>query len=56
MMLETSFGMHQEARTIWSALTQVFADGYATQDLAREGMEPLDTATFGDEVAKRLHR
>ena len=56
MMLETSFGMHEEARTIWSALTQVFADGYATQDLAREGMEPLDTATFGDEVAKRLHR
>ena len=30
MMMETSFGLTAEARSIWSALDQVFADGYAS--------------------------
>ncbi len=56
MMLETSFGLTAEARSIWSALDQVFADGYATPDLAAraDGVQALDTAAFGDEVVKHL--
>ncbi len=56
MMLETSFGMVTEARSIWSALEQVFVDGYATVDLGAgiDGVEVLDTAAFGDKVVKRL--
>ena len=56
MMLETSFGLTAEARSIWSALDQVFADGYATADLAAkaDGVQTLGTAEFGDEVVKRM--
>ena len=54
MMLEMSFGLHQEAKTIWSALEQVFVDGYATADLAREGTTVVTTAEFGDKVVERL--
>jgi 3-isopropylmalate dehydrogenase len=56
MMLETSFGMVAEARSIWSALEQVFADGYATVDLGTgaDGVQVLDTAAFGDKVVESL--
>ena len=57
MMLETSFGLSKEARTVWKALEQVFAEGYATRDLgseAKSDVKILDTASFGDEVVKRL--
>jgi 3-isopropylmalate dehydrogenase len=56
MMLETSFGLVDEARSVWNALEQVFADGYATPDLAAqaEGYQSLGTSDFGDEVVKRL--
>lgn len=56
MMLETSFGMTTEARSIWSALEQVFADGYATVDLGAnvDGVEILNTADFGDKVVQHL--
>jgi 3-isopropylmalate dehydrogenase len=56
MMLDTSFGMAEEARSIWSALEQVFADGYATADLgaAVDGVQVLDTAAFGDKVVGHL--
>ena len=53
-MLETSFGRGEEARAVWSALEGVFADGYATADLAVEGATVLDTAGFGDKVVERL--
>ena len=54
--LLTKYPDDDEARAIWSALDQVFADGYATADLATkvEGVTTLDTAAFGDEVVKRL--
>ena len=57
MMLETSFGMTTEARSIWSALEQVFADGYATVDLGAnvDGVEILNTADFGDKVVQHLN-
>ncbi|MBS12786.1 MAG: 3-isopropylmalate dehydrogenase [Gemmatimonadetes bacterium] len=56
MMLETSFGLSEESRMVWSALEQVFADGYATPDLANQGagFKALSTSDFGDEVVKRL--
>lgn len=56
MMMETSFGLTAEARSIWSALDQVFADGYATPDLAAmdDEVQALNTSEFGDEVVKRL--
>ena len=54
LMLETSFGWVEEARAVWSALEGVFADGYATADLAVEGATVLDTAGFGDKVVERL--
>lgn len=56
MMLETSFGMREEARAVWAALEGVFADGYATRDLGAEAgdVKTIDTASFGDEVVKRL--
>ena len=56
MMLETSFGLTEEAQAVWAALEQVFADGYATADLAAtaDGVKALSTAEFGDAVVKRL--
>jgi len=56
MMLEMSFGLKEEANAVWAALEGVFADGFATVDLAEgvEGFTALDTVSFGDEVVKRL--
>ena len=54
MMLEMSFGLVQEARSVWKALDDVFADGYATTDLAAEGATVLNTTEFGDAVVERL--
>ena len=56
MMLETSFGMANEARRIWSALEGVFGQGYVTVDLANlaEGAKVLGTSEFGDAVVKQL--
>ena len=44
----------QEARSVWKALEDVFADGYATTDLAAEGATGLNTTQFGDAVVERL--
>ena len=55
LMMETSFGMTEEARAIWAALEGVFAEGFATADLGGgEGAKLLDTASFGDKVVERL--
>ena len=56
MMLETSFAMDREARAVWAALEQVFAQGYATADLAGKGagMQVLGTQAFGDKVVASL--
>jgi 3-isopropylmalate dehydrogenase len=53
LMLEKSFGMHQEAQRVWEALRSVFRSGYATPDLAKPelGHQPLGTSEFGDKVA-----
>jgi len=58
MMLEYSFGMHNEAQNVWLAMQGVFADGYSTADLAKPGsdVKMIATADFGDKVAEKLQR
>jgi len=56
MMLEMSFNMTQEARNIWQAMQNVFAQGYSTADLLTPGsnIKMIKTDEFGDLVAKEL--
>ncbi len=56
MMLEMSFGMDREAKNLWQAMQQVFADGYSTPDLSRPGTEVtmVSTQEFGDRAATAL--
>ncbi|MCS5580851.1 MAG: 3-isopropylmalate dehydrogenase [Gammaproteobacteria bacterium] len=56
MMLEMSFNMTQEARNIWQAMQNVFAQGYSTADLLTPGsnIKMIKTNEFGDLVAKEL--
>ena len=56
MMLEMSFNMAQEARNIWQAMQNVFAQGYSTADLLTPGsnIKMIKTNEFGDLVAKEL--
>jgi len=54
MMLEMSFNMDVEARNLWQSMQSVFADGFSTADLSREGsgVKMLSTSDFGDKVAE----
>ena len=56
MMLEMSFNMTQEARNIWQAMQNVFAQGYSTADLLTpsSNIKISKTNEFGDLVAKEL--
>ena len=56
MMLEMSFNMAQEARNIWQAMQNVFAQGYSTADLLTPGsnIKMIKTNEFGDLVTKEL--
>ncbi|CAA0125462.1 3-isopropylmalate dehydrogenase [Halioglobus japonicus] len=56
MMLESSFGMLQESKNVWSAMQSVFADGYSTADLSKPGgsVKMINTAEFGDRVVTAL--
>jgi 3-isopropylmalate dehydrogenase len=56
MMLESSFGMLQEAKNVWSAMQSVFADGYSTADLSKPGsnVKMISTTEFGDRVVAAL--
>ena len=56
MMLEMSFNMTQEARNIWQAMQNVFAQGYSTADLLTPGsnIKMIKTNEFGDLVPKEL--
>ncbi len=51
LMLEMSFGMEKEAKNLWAAMQSVFAKGYSTSDLSKEGEADLvSTSEFGDMV------
>jgi len=56
MMLEYSFGMDKEAKSLWQAMQSVFAQGYSTTDLSEpgSGVKMVNTSEFGDLVAKEL--
>ena len=56
MMLEMSFNMVKEAKNIWQAMQNVFAQGYSTADLLTPGsnIKMIKTDEFGDLVAKEL--
>ena len=56
-MLEKSFGLTQEANEIWTALTNVFSQGFRTKELAGNGTlegKVLSTSQFGDMVSKTI--
>ena len=54
MMLEMSFGMEEEAKNLWHSMQSVFADGFSTADLSKDGsgITMLSTSDFGDKVAE----
>ncbi|MBM4200024.1 MAG: 3-isopropylmalate dehydrogenase [Gammaproteobacteria bacterium] len=56
MMLENSFGMFAEAKSVWDAMQGVFADGYSTPDLSKPGagVKMISTDAFGDRVVEKL--
>ena len=56
MMLENSFDMAAEAKNVWSAMQDVFADGYSTADLSKpgSGVTMISTVEFGDKVVEKL--
>lgn len=54
LMLDKSFDLKDEARAVWDAMQQVFADGFATADLSRGGEQLISTAQFGDKVVEAL--
>ena len=55
-MLEKGFGLEQESKEVWNALTNVFAEGYRTKELAKN--TPLEkiltTSQFGDNVVANI--
>ena len=56
MMLEKSFAMEEEARRIWTAMTDVFGNGFTTSDLGDpDGQhQTISTSDFGDKVVAAL--
>jgi len=58
MMLDMSFGMEEESKRVWNAMQSVFADGFSTPDLSREGsgVTMISTSDFGSKVAEALSK
>jgi 3-isopropylmalate dehydrogenase len=58
MMLDMSFGMEEESKRVWNAMQSVFADGFSTPDLSKEGsgVNMISTSDFGSRVAQALSK
>ncbi|MGB4428269.1 MAG: isocitrate/isopropylmalate family dehydrogenase, partial [Thermacetogeniaceae bacterium] len=56
LMLDISFDMHQEARTVEDAVRAVLKDGYRTPDLMHSGGKEVTTARMGDLVAEYIQK
>lgn len=58
MMLDMSFGMEEESKRVWNAMQSVFADGFSTPDLSKEGsgVTMISTSDFGSKVAEALSK
>jgi 3-isopropylmalate dehydrogenase len=57
-MLEKSFGLEKESKLVWDALTQVFAQGFRTGELAGKDTPKekiLSTTQFGDKVVEIIN-
>ena len=56
LMLDKSFGMHDEAKSIMNAMRDTFGQGYTTADLRDpEGkLQPVTTEEFGQKVIAKL--
>lgn len=53
MLLRMSLGLDDAARAVETAVASAIADGVRTPDIA-EGLPPVTTDAFGDEVARRI--
>ena len=53
-MLDKSFGLKEESQVVWDALTNVFAKGYMTGELARKLSEAQKDARINDDF-RRLY-
>ncbi len=58
MMLEYSFQMLEESHNVWTAIQNVFAQGFSTPDLSKadSGSKMINTDAFGDQVVKELNK
>lgn len=58
MMLENSFDMTAEAKNVWTAMQDVFGEGYSTADLSKpgSGITMISTEQFGDKVVDKLRQ
>jgi 3-isopropylmalate dehydrogenase len=54
LMLRWSFALDAAAAAIERAVADTIEAGLRTPDIAREGIRPVNTSQFGDEVARRI--
>jgi 3-isopropylmalate dehydrogenase len=54
LMLRWSFALDDAARAVEWAVADTIEAGVRTQDISRQGGDPVSTAEFGDEVARRV--
>ncbi len=54
MMLRWSMGLEDAARAVELAVSGAISDGVRTLDIAQDGVSPVSTIRFGDEVARRV--
>jgi 3-isopropylmalate dehydrogenase len=54
MMLSHSFGLHDEARAVETAITSVLATGMRTADIVAPPATPLRTSEFAEAVVGAL--
>ena len=54
MMLETSLGLVDEARSVEAAVDAVLTEGLRTTDIAKNGEHAVSTSVMGDAVAGRV--
>jgi 3-isopropylmalate dehydrogenase len=54
MLLRTSLGMEDAAAAVERAVSETIEAGFRTPDIAENGIPPVSTADFGDNVAARI--
>lgn len=54
MLLRLALGLETEAMAVERAVSEAIEAGVRTPDIVEAGMEPVTTANFGAEVAKRI--